>query len=231
MKIMKGFFPIAVVGLLLSLGACTGPNDGGKSGQSTTSSVAPLPRITVKTADDKTSLTLIVGETGQVKADQEGVTWASTNAAVATVENGVVTAVAPGSAKITASKDGFKTGELNVTVNRKPPIATLRTPGHLIPIRHHAVGHTSGAVELRRDIELPLLKWRDVTHRHQSLELVLQRFLAQLVVTCGGVQRGLPYIVVTEGCGDCPAAKHLHRCLYLRRVTERACARYVAHVI
>ena len=125
MKIMKGFFPIAVVGLLLSLGACTGPNDGGKSGQTTTSSVAPLPRITVKTADDKTSLTLIVGETGQVKADQEGVTWASTNAAVATVENGVVTAVAPGSAKITASKDGFKTGELNVTVNRKPPIATL----------------------------------------------------------------------------------------------------------
>ena len=124
MKKMKVLLPFAVVGLMLSLGACGGPG-GGDSGKSTTSSVQQLPKIKVTTADDKTSLTLIVGETGQVKADQEGVTWASSNTAVATVENGVVTAVAPGSAKITASKDGFRTGDLNVTVNRKPPIATL----------------------------------------------------------------------------------------------------------
>ena len=124
MKKMKVLLPFAIVGLMLSLGACGGPG-GGESTQSTTSSAQQLPKIKVTTADDKTSLTLIVGETGQVKADQEGVTWASTNTAVATIENGVVTAVAPGSAKITASKDGFRTGELNVTVNRKPPIATL----------------------------------------------------------------------------------------------------------
>ena len=124
MKIMKGFFPVAVLGLLFTLGACNGPANGKTSG-STTSSAQQLPKIKVTTADDKTSLTLIVGETGQLKADQEGVTWASANTAVATVENGVVTAVAPGSAKITASKDGFRAGDLNVTVNRKPPIATL----------------------------------------------------------------------------------------------------------
>lgn len=133
MKKMKVLLPFAVVGLMLSLGACGGPG-GGESGNSTTSSAQQLPKIKVTTADDKTSLTLIVGETGQVKADQEGVTWASTNTAVATVENGVVKAVAPGSAKITASKDGFRTGDLNVTVNRKPPIATL----HMEDADHNA---------------------------------------------------------------------------------------------
>ena len=133
MKKMKVLLPFAVVGLMLSLGACGGPG-GGESGKSTTSSAQQLPKIKVTTADDKTSLTLIVGETGQVKADQEGVTWASSNTAVATVENGVVKAVAPGSAKITASKDGFRTGDLNVTVNRKPPIATL----HMEDADHNA---------------------------------------------------------------------------------------------
>ncbi len=133
MKKMKVLLPFAVVGLMLSLGACGGPG-GGDSGKSTTSSAQQLPKIKVTTADDKTSLTLIVGETGQVKADQEGVTWASSNTAVATVENGVVKAVAPGSAKITASKDGFRAGDLNVTVNRKPPIATL----HMEDADHNA---------------------------------------------------------------------------------------------
>ena len=134
MKKMKVLLPFAVVGLMLSLGACGGPG-GGESGKSTTPSVAPQPKVTVKTADDKTSLTLVVGENGQLKASEEGVTWASNNEKVATVDQtGKVTAVAPGSAKITATKEGFKTGELNVTVNRKPPIATL----HMEDADHNA---------------------------------------------------------------------------------------------
>ncbi len=125
MKKMKVLLPFAVVGLMLSLGACGGPG-GGESGQSTTPSVAPQPKVTVKTADDKSSLTLTVGETGQLKSSEEGVTWATSDAKVATVDQtGKVTAVAAGSAKITATKEGFKTGQLTVTVNRKPPIATL----------------------------------------------------------------------------------------------------------
>lgn len=134
MKKMKVLLPFAVVGLMLSLGAC-GSNNGGESGKSTTPSVAPQPKVTVKTADDKSSLTLVVGENGQLKASEEGVTWASNNEKVATVDQtGKVTAVAPGSAKISAAKEGFKTGELTVTVNRKPPIATL----HMEDADHNA---------------------------------------------------------------------------------------------
>lgn len=134
MKKMKVLLPFAVVGLMLSLGAC-GSNNGGESGQSTTPSVAPQPKVTVKTADDKTSLTLVVGENGQLKASEEGVTWASNNEKVATVDQtGKVTAVSAGTAKISAAKEGFKTGELTVTVNRKPPIATL----HMEDADHNA---------------------------------------------------------------------------------------------
>ena len=134
MKKMKVLLPFAVVGLMLSLGACGGPG-GGESGQSTTPSVAPQPKVTVKTADDKSSLTLVVGENGQLKASEEGVTWASNNEKVATVDQtGKVTAVAAGTAKISAAKEGFKTGELTVTVNRKPPIATL----HMEDADHNA---------------------------------------------------------------------------------------------
>ena len=66
MKRMKGFLPFAIVGLMLSLGAC-GANDGGSQSASVTS----IPKVTVKTTDDKSSLTLIVGETGQLKASQK----------------------------------------------------------------------------------------------------------------------------------------------------------------
>ena len=106
MKKMKVLLPFAIVGLMLSLGACGGP--GGDGGKSTTSSVAPQPKVTVKTADDKSSLTLVVGENGQLKASEEGVTWASNNEKVATVDQtGKVTAVTAGTAKITAAKEGF----------------------------------------------------------------------------------------------------------------------------
>ena len=134
MKKVKVLLPFAVVGLMLSLGACGGPG-GGESGKSTTPSVAPQPKVTVKTADDKSSLTLVVGENGQLKASEEGVTWASNNEKVATVDQtGKVTAVSAGTAKISAAKEGFKTGELTVTVNRKPPIATL----HMEDADHNA---------------------------------------------------------------------------------------------
>ena len=135
MKKMKGLLPFAIVGLMLSLGACGGPNNPGGDSGSTTPSVAPQPKVTVKTADDKSSLTLVVGENGQLKASEEGVTWASNNEKVATVDQtGKVTAVTAGTAKITAAKEGFKTGELTVTVNRKPPIATL----HMEDADHNA---------------------------------------------------------------------------------------------
>ena len=65
---------------------------------------------------DKTELTLAVGETATLTATAEGVTWTSSNDAVATVENGVVKAVAMGKATITATA-GEETAVCIVTVN------------------------------------------------------------------------------------------------------------------
>ena len=53
-----------------------------------------------------TSLTLKVGETGTITANVTVETWASNNEAVATVANGVVTAVAEGNAIISATANG-----------------------------------------------------------------------------------------------------------------------------
>ncbi len=75
---------------------------------------------------DKTSLTLTEGGTAQLTATVEpsnatskNVTWSSDNTSIATVNNGVVTAVAPGNATITATADG-KSATCTVTVTAKP---------------------------------------------------------------------------------------------------------------
>ena len=65
---------------------------------------------------DKTELTLAVGETETLTATAEGVTWTSSNDAVATVEDGVVKAVAMGKATITVTA-GEETAACVVTVN------------------------------------------------------------------------------------------------------------------
>ena len=78
---------------------------------------------------DKTSLTLAPGETAELTyaitpdtATDKRVTWSSDNQAVATVADGVVTAVAPGSATITATAaDGSgTTASCAVTVTATP---------------------------------------------------------------------------------------------------------------
>ena len=65
---------------------------------------------------DKTELTLAVGETATLTATAEGVTWTSSNDAVATVESGVVKAVGMGKATIAATA-GEETATCVVTVN------------------------------------------------------------------------------------------------------------------
>ena len=79
---------------------------------------------------NKSSTTLTVGGTETLTATVEpsnatdkSVSWSSDNTAVATVENGVVTAVAPGTANITVTTtDGNKQATCAVTVNN-PAIA------------------------------------------------------------------------------------------------------------
>ena len=77
---------------------------------------------------DIETLEIIEGETGTIKvtvepadATNKTVNWTTSNAEVATVVDGVVTAVAPGTATIIATTaDGGKTVTCNVTVNPKP---------------------------------------------------------------------------------------------------------------
>ena len=68
---------------------------------------------------------VVKGETITVQANKEGVTWTSSNESVATVANGVVTGVSFGTATISASKDGFNAGSVEITVTRPAPTAVL----------------------------------------------------------------------------------------------------------
>ena len=76
---------------------------------------------------DKSASTLEIGETVTLKATvnpsnatNKNVTWTSSDTSVATVENGVVTAIGEGSATITVTtEDGGKTATCEVTVNKK----------------------------------------------------------------------------------------------------------------
>jgi uncharacterized protein YjdB len=74
---------------------------------------------------NKNTMTLTVGGTEQLthtiqptNATNQNVTWESSNSAAATVTNGLVTAIAPGSATITVrTNDGNHTATCSVTVN------------------------------------------------------------------------------------------------------------------
>ncbi|MEE1069892.1 MAG: DUF4832 domain-containing protein [Paludibacteraceae bacterium] len=92
----------------------------------TTSASTPEPDQPVTSVSlDKTSATLEIGETETLTATitpntatNKNVSWTSSNTSVATVENGVVTAVAAGTATITVTTaDGNKTATCAVTVN------------------------------------------------------------------------------------------------------------------
>ena len=63
------------------------------------------------------NFTLKVGETKDLQASVEGVAWSSNKEEIATVNNGKVTAIAEGTAEITATKDD-KTAKATVTVTK-----------------------------------------------------------------------------------------------------------------
>lgn len=77
---------------------------------------------TVKLSLDQTALELTVGGTGKLAATgAEGITWTSGNADVAAVgEDGTVTAVAAGTATISASAEGADPVTCTVTVKEAP---------------------------------------------------------------------------------------------------------------
>ena len=128
MKFKKCLGALAIL-LALTTVACNGGGQPSASGNKPTSSAqqstSALPAIKVTAADNKK--TLEVDETVQLTSDVEGVTWETSAAAVATVDDkGLVTAVGAGTAKITAKKDGYKEGSISITVNK--PANPLWTP-------------------------------------------------------------------------------------------------------
>ena len=79
------------------------------------------PSITVSA--DKTSL--LVSETANLTASEQGVTWTSSDPTVVSVADGVATALKIGSATIKASKDKYNDGTVTINVVRPAPTATL----------------------------------------------------------------------------------------------------------
>ena len=104
--------------------------------QGTLTITVDYPNITVTA--DKTSL--LVGGTATLTASEQGVTWSSSDATVASVENGVVTANKLGSATIKASKDHFNDGSVTINVVRPDPTATL----HFEDAEHYSSDGTWG---------------------------------------------------------------------------------------
>ncbi len=127
MKMKKGLGALVIL-LALTAVACNSTPASSGNGQKSSnqvSSTSALPAIKVTAADNKK--TLEVDETVKLTADVEGVTWESSNTAVATVDQeGNVTAIGAGTAKISAKKDGYKAGEISITVNK--PANPLLTP-------------------------------------------------------------------------------------------------------
>ena len=93
------------------------------------------PNITVTAAENKTSL--LVGETVQLTSSEQGVTWESSDTTVAEVVDGLVTAKKLGQATISASKEFFNKGSVNISVVR--------------PTENLKVDMTSGAAHYSAD--------------------------------------------------------------------------------
>ena len=94
--------------------------DGFKDGS--ISITVDYPNITITASGEKD---ILVGGTVTLTASEQGVTWSSSDASVATVNNGVVTGVKLGSATIKASKDNFNDGSVVINVVRPAPTASL----------------------------------------------------------------------------------------------------------
>lgn len=129
----KFVLPLAALSLMVGLAGCdkggsVTPDASGSAGASTSKSTAAsskMEQIKVTNAEGKTSASVVIGNTIQLTADKDGVTWTSSNESIATVANGLVTTKALGSVKITAKKEGFKDGSFNITVTRPDPTAKI----------------------------------------------------------------------------------------------------------
>ena len=124
------------VAAAFALGACGAKPEGKSQGGEDASSEVEEVKINITSEGNKKEI--IVGETLQLTADQEGVTWATRNTEIVSVNSsGLVTALAAGSARITAEKEGFARGTFTLTVN-KAPEREAKYKLHLEDAEHYA---------------------------------------------------------------------------------------------
>lgn len=117
MKRKSFLIPITAFAVLLSMGvvACNNqPEQGDSTPQASES--GKQEKITISAAENKTKL--ILGETVQLTASVEGVTWSSSDESIATVSpSGLVTSVAVGKVSIKANKEGYKEGSISISID------------------------------------------------------------------------------------------------------------------
>ena len=150
--LQKGFFtmkkrnillPMMALSLCFGLAACK-PAEGQQSASQPGSQASVPAKETIKVTAAGDKKTIAIEETLQLTASVEGVTWASSDAKVATVDQtGKVTAVGAGEVAITASKEGYYKGSITLTVNRGQALATL----HMEDADHYAADGWWGSAE------------------------------------------------------------------------------------
>lgn len=121
MKKTKFFLPVALLGLACSLIACSGqPSEESKQSQGgdasqTTQQQGTEEKIKVTAAEGK--VRLFLGETVQLTASVDGVSWSTSDDKIATVsDGGLVTAVGAGRVTIKAAKEGYQEGSIALTI-------------------------------------------------------------------------------------------------------------------
>ena len=110
--------------------------------QATIAIVPAAEKPAIVITNQESELTIEEGATLQLNSATTGLTWASSNEAVATVNatSGLVTAVAKGTANITARKDGMKTAKVTITVTEKIAAGEIRAQAENGTVNGAAVG-------------------------------------------------------------------------------------------
>ena len=96
---------------------------------------------------------------------------------------------------------------------------------------HKAIRHTTFTVELGSKIKLPCLQWGLVTSCDDTLKLILQRFVTQLILAHFAIERSLLHIRIAESYGHGPSAQNLHIGFHLPVVREILRTLYIVHVV
>ena len=132
----------------------TASNNGGSDSKPLSITISSATNIPVQSVSlDKTSLELTEGGTGTLiatvepnNATNKNVTWSTSNASIATVNNGEVTAVSAGTATITVTtEDGSgKTAACTVTVKHGNMVHTAKQDATCTEAGHTAYWYCSG---------------------------------------------------------------------------------------